>query len=285
MDKKIGAVGTPPEKGFGKTITVVIIVVVGLMLLMSSVVIINPGERGVLIEMGRVTGVVYGEGLSFKTPFIQSVDVFDVKTQKLQIEASAASSDLQIVTAQIAVNYNVDPSSVAMLRRDVGMDYRSKLIDPAIQEAVKAATALFTAEELITERPVVREKIKQNLKEKLDSLSGGAIDVLEFNIVDFDFSEQFNTAIEQKVTAQQLAMKAENDLVRIRVEAEQTVASANATAMSIILQANALKEANQVLQLKWIEKWDGHLPMYLGGASNVLMTLPLSSSGANMTMG
>lgn len=275
--------GGKPPKDEGphwvRLITIIIVVVVGLAVLSNSMVVIGPGERGVLLEMGRVTGVVFGEGLSMKLPFIQSVDIMDVKTQKVQTQASAASSDLQIVTSDIAVNYRVNPESVAMLRRDVGLDYRAKIIDPTIQEAVKAATAKFTAEELITNRPAVRDAMKQNLVDKLSSLSSGGIVVEEFNIVNFDFSTEFNSAIEAKVTAQQLAMKAENDLARIRVEAQQTVASANATAQSIILQAEALKASGQVLQLKWIEKWDGHLPQFLSSDDGgVLLTLPVNMS-------
>ena len=121
-----------------------------LILATDSAVIINPGERGVLLQWGRVTGIVFDEGLHFKVPIMESVDTIDIKTLKLETQASAASSDLQIVTSTIALNYRIKTDSVVYLRQNIGLDYRSKVVDPSIQEAIKAATSQFTAEELIT---------------------------------------------------------------------------------------------------------------------------------------
>lgn len=244
--------------------------------IVNAIVIIGPGERGVLLEAGRVTGIVFDEGFHLKFPFIQSVDGIDVKTLKVESEASAASKDLQIVTSLIALNYRVLPESVAWLRQNIGLDYKSKIIDPAIQEAVKSATAQFTAEELITKRSLVREQMKLQLQEKLTSLSSGSIKVEDFNIIDFQFSSEFDTAIELKVTAEQLALKARRDLERIKTEAEQKIATAEAEAEAIIVQAKALANSTSILSLRWIEKWNGQLPIYMGGGEGIIISLPQS---------
>jgi len=98
------------------------------------------------------------EGLNFKVPFIQSVEKVDIKTQKEVVTATAASKDLQTVTAEVALNYHIHPDKVNKLWQTIGADYNSRIIDPAIHEAVKASTARFTAEELITKRSEVKSK-------------------------------------------------------------------------------------------------------------------------------
>jgi regulator of protease activity HflC (stomatin/prohibitin superfamily) len=156
------------------------------------------------------------------------------------------------------------PDQAARVYQEVGVDYKERLVDPALQEAVKASTAKYTAEELITKREEVRESIKSHLKEKLESRG---IDVDDFNIVNFEFSESFNVAIENKVTAEQSALAAKNKLEQIKFEADQRIAAARGTAEAIRIEADALKSNPQVLQLRAIEKWDGRLPAVSGGAA------------------
>lgn len=263
----------PPKAGKSVGIAVLLLIV-GIFLISQTIVIIGPGERGVVLQWGAVTGEVFDEGLHFKTPVSDSINVIDVKTLKLETQARAASKDLQFVTSTIALNFRVKPENVVWLRQNIGLDYQIKVVDPAIQEAIKAATAEFTAEELITKRPVVREQMKINLQEKLDSLSGKSIQVEEFNILDFDFSDEFNRAIEQKVTAEQLALKAERDLERIKTEAQQKIEQAKAEAESIRIQSEALNENPDILQLRWIEKWNGELPQYLGDSDGIILSIP-----------
>ena len=241
--------------------------VVGLIiiiLLSGSVGTVGAGERGILLQFGAVRDKVFGEGLYFKIPFIQSVVKMDVKIQKDEVPASASSKDLQIVTSRIALNYHLEPGAVNKIWQEVGTNYNSRIISPAIQEAVKATTARFTAEELITKREQVKEEIKSNISQRLLTRH---ILIDEFNIIDFDFSASFNQAIEAKVTAEQLKLKADRDLERIRIEADQKVAEAQGKAQAIQVEAQALRANPQVVQLRWIEKWNGETPQYWGGAS------------------
>ncbi len=242
----------------------VILAIIVLIVLSGSAGTVGAGERGVLLQFGAVKDRVLGEGLYFKIPFIQKVVKMDVRIQKDEVPSSAASKDLQIVTSRIALNYHLDPDSVNKIWQEVGRSYNVRIIGPSIQEAVKAESAKFTAEELITKREEVKEKIKANLAKRLLERS---IIVDEFNIIDFEFSAAFNTAIEAKVTAEQLKLKADRDLERIVIEADQKIAEARGKAEAIRIEAQALRQNAQVVELRWIEKWDGKVPTYWGEAS------------------
>lgn len=270
-----------------KFMVAVIVIIVLIFLALDAIVIIGPGERGVQLRWGAVTDHIYPEGWSWKMPIAEGVTRMDVKTQKLQTQASAASSDLQVVTSTIALNFKVKADAVAWLRQNIGTNYRQKIIDPAIQEAIKASTAQFTAEELIAKRPVVRETMKQILQEKLDEISQHSILVEAFNIENFDFSAEFNRAIEGKVTAEQEALMAKNVLEKIKYEAQQAVEKAKgeaeakiqratAEAEAIRIQSEALKENPDILQLRWIERWDGKVPYFLGsgGETDLIFNMP-----------
>lgn len=228
-------------------------------LLFLSVRIIPAGYKGVQLTWGAVEDTVLSEGLHFIVPFKNSVKNINVQIQKEEVVASAASSDLQSVNVQLAVNYRPISSEVNSLYREVGIDYGERIVDPAIQEMVKAATASYTAEELIGKRAEVKEDIKENLKKRLGDY---AIILEDISITNFSFSKEFNKSIESKQTAEQNALKAENDLRRIEVEAKQQITRAEAEAETIRIQASAIKEqgGSEYVTLKSIQKWDGKLP-------------------------
>lgn len=253
-----------PEIDIGKIVSRIAIVFIAFIIIFSAFGTIGAGERGVLLQFGAVQDKVFDEGLYIKIPFIQNVVKMDVKIQKDEVPASAASKDLQIVTSRIALNYHLAPDLVNKIWQKVGKNYNVRIISPSIQEAVKAVTARFTAEELITKREEVKEQIKINLAERLLEHS---IIVDEFNIIDFEFSKAFNEAIEAKVTAEQLKLKADRDLERIKIEAEQRIADAQGKAEAIRIEAKALMQNPKVVELRWIEKWNGKVPTYWGQAS------------------
>ncbi|MBI5137322.1 MAG: prohibitin family protein [Nitrospirae bacterium] len=226
---------------------------------------VGAGERGVVFsKFGGVQKQVLGEGLHFKIPFIEDIIPVDVKVQKSQTRAEASSKDLQTVSSIFAINYHVDPAQVHVVFQDVGVDFKSRIIDPAVQEAGKAVTAQYSAEELITKRPGVRNDIKAILKDRLLDFH---IVLDEFSIVAFEFSPEFDAAIESKQTAEQNALKASRDLERIKVEAEQKVTQAKAEAEAQRLQAQTITP--NILTLRAIEKWDGKMPTVVGGDGGV----------------
>jgi len=257
------------------TIRLVVGAVVVLLVLINSFETIGAGERGVVFsKFGGVEPVVLGEGLRFKIPFVQDIIPMDVKIQKSETRADASSRDLQMVSSTIALNYHVNPDAANKIYQDVGLGYKERIIDPAVQESVKAAMANFTAEELITRRPEVSSQIKSALAA---ILSGFNIVVDEFSITELTFSDIFIQSIEAKQVAEQSAQKATNDLTRIKVEAEQTIASAKAEAESQRLQSQTITP--NILQLRAIEKWDGHLPQVTSGATPFIDLKRMSAGG------
>lgn len=241
-----------------KKIVLGVMAFIVLIIILGSFGTVSTGEIGIKTRLSKVIGTVQ-PGFYVKTPFFDSVIPMDVQIQKEQVDSSAASKDLQIVNAKVAINYSVDSNKAQDLYSRVGEDYKTRVIDPAIQEVVKAVTALYTAEELITKRPDVTVKIQSGLSERLQAFD---ISVSSVSITNFDFSPTFNQAIEAKVTAEQQALQAKNRLDQVKYEAEQTITKAKAQAESIQIQAQAIQQqggANYV-QLQAIEKWDGKLP-------------------------
>jgi regulator of protease activity HflC (stomatin/prohibitin superfamily) len=234
-------------------------------LVVNPFVLISAGHRGVVLNWGAVSGTVLTEGIHWRTPIYQKVVKLDVQTQKLTMKTVAYSKDIQTVETELALNYNLKHEAVNTLWQDVGKDYEARIIDPAIQESVKSATAKFTAQELIEERPKVKEEIKMELDKRLSKYFA----LIEFSIIDFAFSEEYERAIELKQVAQQNALKAENDLNRIEVEAKQRIAQATAEAEAIRIQAQAITQQGgaEYVNLKSVEKWNGVLPTYVLGGS------------------
>ncbi len=250
-----------------KLIIGIIVAVLVLIVIVQSVVIVDSGKTGVVVTLGAVEDIVLQEGFHLKTPFVQQVVQINNRTQKTEVSGTAASKDLQTVTTDVAVNYRVLNDSSASLYKNVGLDYESVIIAPAIQESIKAVTAKFTAEQLITERSSVGEEIRTMLSNKINPYG---LEVEVFNIVNFDFSEEFNAAVEAKQTAEQNALKAQQDLNRIKIEAQQKVESAKAEAESIKLIQETLETAPEYIEyIKW-SKWDGKLPTVMGDSGLIL---------------
>ena len=195
------------------------------------------GHRGVVLRFGAVSGIVLDEGLYWVVPFVQSVELMDVQVHADKAVATAASRDLQDVGAEVTVNYRLDFRRVSEVYRDLRHDYVIRVMVPAVQEAVKSATAQFDAERLIVERQTVKDRIETILTTRL-AQHGIIVDGI--SITEFKFSDSFSKAIEDKVTATQQALKAKNDLERVQMEVGQRVASATAEAEAIRIQAQAI---------------------------------------------
>lgn len=256
-------------KNVSRGITAIVILVLLIFLAFQSFTIVQAGHRGVVLQLGAVQPKVLDEGLHFKIPFIQTVILIEARVQKAESSQVSASRDLQTVTTNLAVNYHLDGTTVNNLYQTVGMDYRGRIVDPAIAEALKAVTAQYTAEDLISKRSEVSAKVKEVLAAKL-SLYNMILD--EINITEFKFSEEFDRAIEQKQIAEQQALKSKLDLDRIKIEKEQEITRAQAQAEALRLQKQEVtQELIQLRQieaeLKAIEKWDGSLPNVTGGAT------------------
>lgn len=242
--------------------------IVLLVLIFGSWVTIDAGNRGVVLRMGAVTGEIMGEGFNSKAPFVTEVVEMEVRLQKEQVETEGASKDLQTVKAEIAANIRVSPDKVAELYQKVGLEYRARVVDPSMQESIKAVLAVYTAEELITKREKAREDIEVLLATKLTE---HGIILEAINIVDFDFSKSFNDSIEAKVTAEQNALAAKNKLEQVKYEAQQRFAEAEGKAKSMQIESEAIAKNPQILQLRALEKWNGVLPSVIAGNESIPM--------------
>jgi prohibitin 2 len=273
--------------GAAKAVVIVIfaLIVIGVVTA-AGVKIVDAGHRGVLLHWNAVdlTHPPLDEGLHFVFPFADSVVNVEVRTLKYEKSTTSASKDLQTVATTVTVNYHPSKESVHQLYKDIGLDYENRVIQPAIEETVKQVTANYNAEELITKRPLVKADIQSEISVRLN----------EFNllteivsITDFEFSPLFSQAIESKVEAEQKAKKAENDLIRIEVEARQAEAHALGLAKANIAEANGEAEAiriiNQALSqnpyyLDWLktQAWDGKLPLVVGEGGTPFIQIPVS---------
>ena len=250
--------------------------ILAVILLLSCFTIVPVGSTGVIKTLGRVTDKTFGNGLHLKAPLIQSVVKVNNLIQIREIDADAVSKDLQAVSARIAVNYKVTPAASVGIVRTIGASvYEDTILVPAVQECVKSVTAKYTAEGMITERGKVSAEIAKTLEDKV---SAYGIVVQEVNIVNFDFSEAFNKAIEEKQVAQQELIRVETEQKQLVVKAEAAAKAAEAQARAILVQAEAQAEANAKLaasltsvlvEYEKIQKWDGVLPRVSGGSAIV----------------
>lgn len=246
---------------------VVVACLIGL-LFFNPIVMVPAGHRGVVLNFGAVDDRILGEGINLRTPVVQSIVKMDTQIQKSQVEAAAASKDLQDTHSIIALNYHVQPDKVNWIYQNIGKEYKDRIIDPAVQEVIKAVAAKYTAVELINKREIVSTETKDHLSKRLKDYY---IIVDAFSIVNFKFSPEFSKSIEEKQTAEQKALKAQNDLKRIQVEAEQKIATAKAEAEALRLQKDNVSE--NLIRLRQIEasieaikKWNGQLPQVSSGA-------------------
>jgi len=240
--------------------------IVGLLVVIAAIFTLNPfttvkpGEGAVVVGLNGISRTL-GQGTHMKQPFFEDVIKYDLQVQKDETTAAAASADLQTVNAVIAVNYQLDPATLADTYARIGNSdvIKSKVIDPAVQEIVKAATARYKADELITKRAEVTDAIQTALAERLRPYN---LIVQNVSVTQFDFSESFNAAIERKVTAEQEALAAKNKLEQVKYESEQTIVAAQGVAEAQRIKAQALQSqgGEALVRLTLAEKWDGHLP-------------------------
>ena len=264
-------------------LAIIVLVIIGVVA-SSSVKIVDAGNRGILTHWNAVdlTNPPLDEGIHFVIPFQDDVVQMEVRTLKYDTSTRSASQDLQTVQTTVTVNYHPDTERVHFLYKEIGLAYESRVIQPAIDETVKQVSANYNAEELITKRPLVKADIENAIRDRLNQFY---IETEVISITDFEFSPLFAKAIESKVEAEQKAQKAENDLIRIEVEARQLEAQAVGLAAANIAEAQGEAEAISVINnalsnnpyyLEWLktQAWDGKLPLVVGEGGTPFIAIP-----------
>lgn len=253
-----------------KKITIPVIAAFTVLILVSNCfTIVEAGHTGVIVTLGKVREGVLQEGVHVKAPFVQKVVKIDNRIVKLEVETEAFSKDLQTVNTTLAINYRVDTKKSYSIYKNIGADYETVLVVPAVNEVLKAITAQYTAEESVTNRALISDGLVEGLNSKLNDIG---LYVTDVNIINFDFSEAFITAIEEKQVAQQKLLKAET-------EKQTAIKNAEAEAETIKIKAQAESDANRklndsltanVIEYNKIEKWDGVLPQVTGSAGTMI---------------
>ena len=241
-----------------------IIVIAVVILLASSVRIVESGEVGVRVRFGKASNQPTHEGINLKIPFIEQIKKMNIRVQKIEVTTSSSSKDLQDVEMSLAVNYQIDKKKAVNLYKNVGSNYDEVILEPAIEEGIKAVTSKYTAEELITNRSEVSKQCREELDKKVSKYG---LSINDFNITNFNFSKEFNKAIEEKQVAEQKVLTAKQELEKERIEAEKKIVKAEAEKRSNELKEESLTD--NIIREKFIEKWDGHLPK-VTGSNNML---------------
>ena len=261
----------------------------------QSFTIVEAGHVGVVKTLGAVQPTELHEGFHFVKPFLDRVEEIDVRLRKAENEAGAASKDLQVVRTRVAVQYSMNGAVTPVTYQKIGNRavVETTLVNPAILESVKAVTAQYTAEELVTKRAEVKNRIQEAIELFIDTTlkqkgAVGALSLANVAITDFDFSTEFNKAIEEKVRAEQEALQAKNEKLKRVTQAEAAAAertlaadaeayqievASKARADAIRREAEALRGNPALIQLRIAEKWNGVLPQVTGGDAVPLLNL------------
>ncbi len=270
FDGKFSTANSNPAKSvkLNKRVVPIILIALAVIILATSLFYEVPaGNIGVVLQFSAVDRVSY-PGINFKLPFVERVVLMNVRTQKDEAQATAVSENLQVVTSIIAVNYHLDGTRAKEVYEKIGADYANIIVAPAIQNTFKAVTAQFTAEELITKRDEVRLLAEEKLTKQLEPYF---VVVENFNIVNVDFSAEYQQAIESKQVAQQQVETSKQKLAQAEIDAQTVIAQAKG-------QADAQKALNdtgaltpEYLQYLFLTKWNGILPQVMTSGSNTMI--------------
>ena len=247
---------------FKKIIIIALIIIALLIVLFASIKTVPTGYVGIKTRFGAVQDTVITEGINLKVPFIEKIVLLNCKVQKIEITSESSTKDMQTVNVSIAVNYNVNKETANSLYQEIGLNYEEIIIKPAMLESIKASMAQYTAEELITKRSEVSEKIKETL---ISKMSNKYFTISGFNTTNINFSDAYNQAIEKKAVAQQEVETAKANLEKQQIQNQQRISVAETDAKVMELQNSKITENTLRLkelenQEKFINKWNGAMP-------------------------
>jgi regulator of protease activity HflC (stomatin/prohibitin superfamily) len=257
------------NKAFYRVVRVALIVLL-LFIIFTPFALVNAGERGVLMQFGQVQERVLGEGIHPIIPLVNTVKKLSVRVQKQEISAEASSKDLQDVFTDVALNWHIIPEEANAIFQQIGAenDVVDRIINPAVEEVIKAVIAKYTAEEIVTKRGEMKAGVDDSL---ITRLSDYHIAIDDISLVHIHFSQQFSDAVEAKQIAEQQAKRAGFVALKAIKEAEAKVNLAKGEAEALTLLRGTLTP--ELLERQSIEKWDGKLPMIVGDGGIELLDL------------
>jgi prohibitin 2 len=261
---------TPPN--LGKIIGLVILVFAAMVVIAASTYIVQPGNRGVAVTLGRVAPDFVPEGFGVRQPFVTHIEQISVRQQTRSMPAECYSSDLQQVKVDLRVLYRIPERSVVTIYQQYAADPFTNLIAPRVQEALKEAAAVQSAEMFVKRREEVKLKALDLARRKIGP---DFIEIADLVLYNMQLSPELETAIEQKMVQEQEAEKAKFTQLKTQIEADTAVIRAKGEAESIAIRGNALRENPDFLKLQVVQTWNGHSPLVVGaeGGANLLLQL------------
>ena len=252
------------DKQTGRFIMWGALALLAIIVFFSSFYTIRSTERGVLSTFGKMSDTVIEDGLHLKIPFIQSIKRVNVQQKKFDGHENSYTRDVQTSEVDYTINYDLVRENVSKLMKNVGDDYHNRIVVPFVRSAMKEAFGNFAATEIVENRDAVRREIEVTLRHTLDS---NYFRNIQFQLVDIDFDDDFETAIKEKQVAEQAALKAKNVTIQVEEKAKQTKIAAEAEAEAMRIKANALERNPKLVSYEAVQKWDGKMPQYMLGNS------------------
>jgi len=247
----------------GSLVLAVVILLIIFILACNPVAIVGVGERGVKVTLGGIISPQsYSEGVHFIFPGVQKIRAMNVKTQKIKEITEVYTKDIQQAKIEYVVNFNLMPQHVHEMYRKVGMNYSDTILMPAIEGTIKDVIGKWNAQDLVANREKATNEILVKLQ---NQLKDNYINITAFQMTAINYTDVFERAIEEKVRAEQEALKAKNKTVQIEEEAKQKLISAEAEAKSMKIRATALTQNKALVEYEAVQKWDGKMPQYMMG--------------------
>ena len=254
----------PNRKKIGRYILWGVLAFLAILIFFSSFYTIRSTERGVLSTFGKMSDDVIQDGLHMKIPFIQTIKRVNVQQKKFDGKEDSYTRDVQTSEVEYTINYDLVRENVSKLMKNVGDDYHNRIVVPFIRSAMKESFGNFAATEIVENRDAVRRQIEQQLRQVLDS---NYFTNVQFQLVNIDFDDDFETAIKEKQVAEQNALKAKNVTIQVEEQAKQTKIKAQAEAEAMSIKAAALESNPKLVNYEAVQKWDGKMPQYMLGNS------------------
>ncbi|MCM2324582.1 MAG: prohibitin family protein [Oligoflexia bacterium] len=255
-----------------KYIGIALVVFVVIVFLFSGSFIVEPGHRGVLVTMGKVSPNFAPEGFGLKAPLITTVIPVAIRQQAKTMKAECYSSDLQQVNVELRVLFRIPEAAVVKIYQEYAGDPFDTLIVPRVNEAIKEVTALQSAETIVKKREEIKSKALAAARLKV----GSVLAIEDIVIQNISLSKELEAAIEAKMVQEQEAAKAKFIQQKTEIEANTAVIRAKGEAQAIEIRGRALRDSPALIQLQIVEKWDGKAPLVVGGGgggSNILLPI------------
>lgn len=273
--KKYRFVADEGETDFDWSINIPVFVgyaVLALLFIFGTFFTVSEGQKALVTTFGKASEHIYSAGMHLKLPLVQSVKRFDVKTIRADYKTQTYTKDIQTATITVSYSYNLVANDIVATYREYGNDWQQRILYPNLEQAVKSEVGTWNADTMVANRDKVAENILKSLQQRMLS-HNYPVAITNFQMINIDYSSQFEQAIEKKVVAEQKALEEANITKQVEQRAKQKVVDAKAEAESMRIRANALAQNPKLVSYEAVQKWDGKLPQIMTGNSTPILDL------------